>query len=154
MHGGRAPQVKAAAERRVVEREARAMFGRLTEHSTPVTDPLTALGGLAGHVTAWMEFLAGQVADLTQLRFTDAKGSEQIDGRVQLFRQALVDCNTVLSTVARLNIDERLAAITQEQHAMVLRAVEAALDAAGVAPERRGPAKKAAAGHLRLVEAV
>jgi hypothetical protein len=151
-HGGKAKQVRAAAERRVVEDQARVTFGRLADVSTPVTDPLTALFELAGHVNAWMKFLASRIEDLDHLSH-DSVAGEQIEGEIQLWERALDRCNTVFGTAARLNIDQRLAAITQEQHAMVLRAVEAALDAAGVAPERRGPAKKAAAGHLRLVEA-
>lgn len=141
-----------AAERVLVERQARRSFGRLADVSTPIADPLTALGELAGHVNAWMTFLASRIADLEGLSH-DSFAGEQIEGEIQLWERALDRCNTVFGTAARLNIDERLAAITAEQHAMVLRAVEAALDAAGVAPDRRGPAKKAAAGHLRLVAA-
>lgn len=152
MHGGGAPQVKAAAATRIVEQAARKSFGKLADHSTPVTDPLTALGELAGHAAAWMRFLASRIEDLEKLRFEDAKGSEQIHGEIQLWERALDRCNTVFGTAARLNIDERLVAITVQQHAMVVRALDAALDAAGVAPDRRGAAKKAAAGHLRLVE--
>jgi hypothetical protein len=151
-HGGSIQRVKAAAAGRVAEQKARATFGRLADVSTPVTDPLTALFELAGHVNAWMKFLASRIEDLNHLSH-DSVAGEQIEGEIQLWERALDRCNTVFGTAARLNIDQRLAAITQEQHAMVLRAVEAALDAAGVAPERRGPAKKAAAGHLRLVEA-
>lgn len=151
IHGARAPQTKAKAQRAAVEEKARKTFGRLADHSTPVADPLTALGQLAGHVTAWMEFLSGQVADLEELRFEDVKGSEQIDGRVQLFRQALVDCNQVLGTYARLGIDDRLARISERQAETVLKAIEVALEAVGVPSERRPNARRAAARHLRSV---
>jgi hypothetical protein len=150
-HGGNARQVKRKADQRVIERETRLTFGRLADHSTPVADPLTALGQLAGHVTAWMEFLSEQVADLERLRFEDVKGGEQIDGRVQLFRQALVDCNQVLGTYARLGIDDRLARISERQAEVVLKAIEAALEAVDVPAERRPDARRAAARHLRAV---
>jgi len=153
LHGGSTPTHEKHGQAVLVEQEARQAFGKLADHSTPVTDPLTALGELAGHAAAWMRFLAGRIEDLNDLRFEDAKGAEQIRGEIQLWERALDRCNTVFGTAARLNIDERLVAITEQQHAMVLRAVEAALDAAAVPPERRPAAKKAAAGHLRLVEA-
>lgn len=150
-HGGNAKQVRRKAEQRVVDREVRATFGRLADHSTPVADPLTALGELAGHVTAWMDFLSQQVSELTELRFQDLKGSEQIDGRVQLFRQALVDCNQVLGTYARLGIDDRLARISERQAEVVMKAIDSALEAVEVPSERRPAALRAAARHLRAV---
>lgn len=150
-HGGAARQVKAKAAERVVAEEARTAFGRLADHSMPVTDPLTELTKLAGDVVAWKDFLAGRIETLENLRFEDAKGSEQIRGELVLFGQALDRCNTVLATVAKLNIDDRLVRISERQAEAVIAAIDAALDAADVPRERRADAKRAAASHLRLV---
>lgn len=150
-HGGNAPQVRNKASQRVVEREARATFGRLTDVSTPVTDPLTALFGLAGHVNSWMEFLAGRIADLAQLSYDSEYAGQQISGEIELWERALDRCNTVFGTAARLNIDDRLARITERQADVVLKAIEAALEAVEVPAERRPDARRAAARHLRAV---
>lgn len=146
------PTVVASEARKAVEREARAAFGRLADVSSPVADPLTALADLAGHVTAWLEFLAGRIAEMEKLAYSGVAG-EQVKGEITLFERALDRCNTVLGTYARLNIDERLARISEQQADMVLKALGAGLDAAGVTSDRRPVALRAAAGHLRLVKA-
>lgn len=151
LHGGCIPTVVTSEARKAVEREARAAFGRLADVSTPVADPLTALADLAGHVGAWMQFLADRVADLQTLAYSGEAG-EQVKGEIVLFERALDRCNTVLGTYARLNIDERLARISEQQADMVLKALGAGLDAAGVTSDRRPIALRAAAGHLRLVK--
>jgi hypothetical protein len=53
--------------------------------------------------------------------------------------------------MARLKIDERLAAISEKQAAVVIAAIDAALDAVDVPRDRRPAARKAAARHLRAV---
>lgn len=151
MHGGGLPQVKAAAARRISEQEARKAFGRLVDVSAPVGDPLTALAQLAGHVSAWMEFLGRRISDLDELSYDSGFAGEQIRGEIQLWERALDRCNTVFGTAARLNIDERLARITERQAEVVMAAINAALDAAGVAPAQRADAQRAAARHLRVV---
>ncbi|MBX6357792.1 MAG: hypothetical protein IRZ05_18300, partial [Micromonosporaceae bacterium] len=46
---------------------------------------------------------------------------------------------------------ERQVRIAERQAEAVLKAIDAALDAAGIAPADRGPAKLAAARHLKAV---
>jgi hypothetical protein len=137
-----------------VEQEARRELGRLGAILGPVdavADPLTELGKLAGEVMRWKNLLAERVAELQAIRYEDAKGGEQLRSEVALWERALDRCTTVLATMARLNIDERLAAINERQADRVLRAIDMALEAAGVEQARRGEAKLAAAKHLRAV---
>lgn len=153
-HGGQAPQVKAAARARVQQAEAQHEVSKLLgllDPAQPITDPLTELGYLAGEVTRWKDILADRVAHLTQLRYEDSKGGEQLRSEAVLFERALSQCTQVLTAMARLNIDERLAAISERQADRVLRAIDLALEAAGVERAARGEAKLAAAKHLRSV---
>lgn len=151
MHGGSTPTHEKAGQRALVEQEARKAFGRLSDVSAPVADPLTALASLAGHVNAWMEFLAGRIGALESLSYDSGFAGEQIRGEIQLWERALDRCNAVFGTAARLNIDERLAAITERQAEVVMAAIEAALDAAQVPAAGRADAKRAAARRLRVV---
>lgn len=108
--------------------------------AAPIDDPLRALQQLAGEVLAWKNALVARV-DLTDL-----------DGpTVVLMERALDRCNTVLSTIARLNIDERLAAVDEATAVMVVRALEAGLAAAGLAGTAAEIARQATRAHLRLV---
>lgn len=152
-HGGSAPQVRANAKQNLVAQAARKAFGKLTDVSTPVEDPLTELQKLAGDVVAWKEYLAGKIAAIERLSYDSEMSGEQIRGEVQLWERALDRCNTVLATCARLDIDGRLAAIKEKQADAVIAAIEAALDTAGVPVGERAAAKRAAAAHLHVVPA-
>lgn len=153
VHGGSAPQVRANAQQKLAEQAARRAFGRLKDVSTPVEDPLTELQKLAGDVVAWKEFLAGKVADIERLSYEGMTSGEQIRGDVQLFHNALGLCNTVLVAIARLDIDARLATISEKRADAVIAAIEAAMDAAKVPAGERPAAMRAASAHLRLVPA-
>jgi hypothetical protein len=146
-HGGSAPQSRARVARDRLSRDVARELASLG--ADPVADPLTALSELAGQVVAWKNALAGRVNELTSLRYEDDHGGEQLRAEVALWERALDRCNTVLATMARLRIDERLAAISERQAERVLRAIDAALDAAGVPATERAAPKKAAAVVLR-----
>lgn len=147
-HGGKARQVAAKAAERVATDRARTVVRKLTWKR--VDDPLSALAELAGEITAVKDHLRGEVERLEELRYTGV-AAEQIRGELQAYQAALRDTVSVLATIAKLDIDARLAAITEAQASVVMAAIDAALDAAEVARERRPEAKRAAAGRLRAV---
>ncbi|MER8030730.1 hypothetical protein ABTZ78_17425 [Streptomyces bauhiniae] len=153
VHGGKAPQALAAGERRVAEQrleeETRRALAILDV--PPVDNPLTALSQLAGQVVAWKDALAERVNELYRIRFTDDKGSEQLRSEVALYERAMDRCVNVLGTIGRLRIDERLAAISEQQATVVIGAIEAALAHAGVTGQAASAAKAVAARHLRAV---
>lgn len=149
-HGGRAPQVKAAAKARRVEQDIAKTLGRL--QIVPVHDPLTALAGLAGEITAWKELAAERVAalkDLAQRNF--ASGSDEVRAEIQVYERALDRCVTVLATIARLNIDERLVKISQQQADLVKTALMTALADTGLDRAVQREAAGHLARHLRVV---
>lgn len=146
-HGGASPSVKAKAVRDRTEGELRELATKLA--APPVDNPLEALSTLAGEVSAWKNFLAGKLAELNTLRYS-GEHAEQIRGEVVLYERALDRTVSVLTAIARLNIDERLAAIGEVQAAMLEGALEAALTALGVPVEDKARAWDAAASHLRL----
>ncbi|MFF8482340.1 hypothetical protein [Streptomyces antibioticus] len=127
----------------------------LAELGVPsVDDPLAALLKLAGQVLAWQEATARLVNGLEEeVRYEDSKGSEQLRSEVVLYERAMDRAANVLAAIARLNIEERLAKVTERQAAAVVAAVEAGLAAAGVTGERVIEARRVVARHLRLVEA-
>lgn len=156
MHGGATRQARNAAQERLDEQAYAAELGRLTGLEgapSPVADPLTELSLVAGEARRFMQWCRSRLSamDEDKIRYEDVKGSEQLRSEVVLYERSIDRCATVLATIARLNIDERLVAIEDRKAAMVINAIQAALDAAGVPREQQAAAKKAAAGHLRLV---
>lgn len=118
----------------------------------PCADPLIELQKLAGQVIAWKQLLAEQVAQLAEWRYTaPGSGTEQLRAEVALFERAMDRCLHVLTAIAKLDLDNRLARITEQQAAAVVRAVSAAITAAGITGTAAAEARATAARHLRAV---
>jgi hypothetical protein len=152
-HGGSAKRVKEAAARRYAEQQAEAdirlVFARLKEPGVTVDNPLEELRKLAGEVVLWKDLAAELVADLREYRHTDGRGAEQLRSEIAVLERAFDRCNTVLATIARLNIDERLMVITEAQAELVLTAIDAALTFAAVPADQLGPARLHAVQYLK-----
>lgn len=149
-HGGASPQAKAAAVRRQVEVEARQVLAELGV--SPVADPLAALLKLGGQVIAWQEATAALVNRLDTIRYAGANGAEQLRAEVQLYERSMDRAVTVLSAIARLNIDERLVQVSERQADALIGALNAGLAALGISGEQANVARRAAARHLRAVD--
>lgn len=148
LHGGNTPNQVAGATRRQVETEARRALADF--RPGPVTNPLQALGEHAAIVTELRDYLRDQVARLENLRYQAGAG-EQLRAELAAYQSALRDTTAVLSAYARLNIDARLAKITEDQAEIVVHALKAGLRAAGVleASESGRAAHSAMANALR-----
>ncbi|MEV4438508.1 hypothetical protein AB0K09_05715 [Streptomyces sp. NPDC049577] len=151
-HGGGTARSKAAAERRqaeaAVEAQARKTLAALG--AAPVDNPLVALSELAGEILAFKTALAERVNELSSIRYSTDHG-EQIRAEVTLYERAMDRAAAVLGTIARLNIDERLAAISEKQAEAVIRAIDAALAHAGITGPLATEARQVAARRLRAV---
>jgi hypothetical protein len=113
-HGGAAPQVQAAALRRLAELDGRRELARLGV-AGPVDNPLAVLGQLAGEARQWQEQLRDQVAELGTLTAPDHLGDERARVVVLLLERAVERLGVLLLGMARASVDERLAAITEAQ---------------------------------------
>jgi hypothetical protein len=150
LHGGKTPGQKLKAAHDIAEREVRAVLAELDVQ--PVDDPLTALMQLAGQVVSWQKataVLVNRIGD--EIRYEGHAGAEQLRAEVQLYERAMDRANTVLSSIARLDIEARLAAISEAQADRVLSAIDAVLAHLGVSGVQAAEAKTVAARHLRSV---
>ena len=127
MHAGR----RAAAVR--LQADAARQLARLD--LPPVEDPLSELARVCGQVLGWKDMLAEKVNALTSLRYENEAGGEQLRAEVALWERALDRCERFLTAMARLNIDERLARISEERAGAIIDMLTAALERAGAAPE-------------------
>jgi hypothetical protein len=126
LHGGSTPTHRKAA----VEQQARAELARLD--LPPVEDPLSELARVCGQVLGWKDMLAEKVNALASLRYENEAGGEQLRAEVALWERALDRCERFLTAMARLNIDERLAKISEERAELIISVLTAALERAGV----------------------
>jgi hypothetical protein len=152
LHGGCTPSGRRGAGLRLLERDARELFGKLMPEVAPVDNPLAAYAELAGRVLAWMQLMDDLLNDLRTATREDFFGGEQVQPVIELYERSMDRANVVLGSYARLRIDERLAEITEKQKLIVIRAIEAALDEVGIVDdEARQGARRRVARQLRLI---
>jgi hypothetical protein len=148
LHGGNTKNANISGSAEVLKRDVDKILGKLD--ITPIDDPLTELSKLAGEVTAWKNIIAERVAFLKDVSYEGEKTGEQIKGEVIVFERALDRCNTVLVGMARLNIDDRLARISEMQAQLVADALAAVLGEMGMDLGAQREAKTRVAEKLRL----
>lgn len=154
-HGGSNPTTRAAGDRRVaedkVEKRARKLADRF--EIVPINNPLEALALHVGEEIRFKDAIGDLVnrLDHEDLRYTDARGAEQLRSEIVVFERALGRVGDRLVAYAKLGIDERLAAIQEKQAEAVVRAIDAALAHAGVTGPAAFEARQVAARHLEAV---
>lgn len=153
MHGGNSPKAKEKAARDRVEAGMQDLVASMDRG--PVHDPLTALKELAGEVLAWKDAMRLKVEFLDSLEYSTDYG-ETARAVVQLFERAMDRAGDFLFKIARLNIDDRLAAVTEMQSQMILEGFFGALDEVGIPSTDMATREKVAvafASHLSVVPA-
>jgi hypothetical protein len=116
------------------EQEARDQLARLD--IPPVEDPLTQLAAVTGQVLAWKDAWAERVNALTSIRYETEHG-EQLRAEIAVWERALDRCEKFLTAMARLDIDNRLARITETRATTIIAVFLTALDTAGVTGVQR-----------------
>lgn len=102
-------------------------------------------------------FATGGVAALIGNTYGDSKTGgiyatgEAIRGLAKLEAEERTRCADFAMKAVKAGLAEREVRLAEQQAEMVLKALDAALDAAGVPVADRGPAKLAAARHLKAV---
>lgn len=134
-HGGASPQAKRKQAERILEQQVQHAIAGMDVK--PVENPLTALSMLAGEIIAWKDLMAAHVATLKDKLRYEGEHAEQIRGEVLLYERSMDRAVAVLAQIARLKIDERLAAINEAQVKQMSRILEGALDALGLPYEQK-----------------
>jgi hypothetical protein len=133
-HGGRAPQVRAAAARRVAEAEARKAAANYVADAGQLEDPLGELLRVAGQMVAFKDHLAARVEELNaeDWRYQSSQKLEQINGLVTLLQSAMRDVAKVIEAMARLDLESRRTRIAERDADMFYRAMENSIDRLGL----------------------
>lgn len=158
-HGGRAPQNKRAAAGRALEREVATALERLD--GRPIDNPLTELAAVGGRARVWMNLMESRVQKLLAsddvdggesgggIRYRGGTG-EQLRAEVALYERAMDRLGRFLADYGRLNIDDRLARITEKQAELVEKALLATLGEMGMDVKQQTDALQRLERHLRL----
>jgi hypothetical protein len=113
-HGGRSPQAKAAAKRRGIDERARRLLAQRggTERTGTVSEELAKA---AREVVALKNVLAAEVDSMRSLARVDKMGREEVRAVLSAYERALDRTVRSLVDISRLNIDERLVVLHEEQ---------------------------------------
>lgn len=149
-HGGRAPQVIAKAREAVIEDRLERLMYR--HQAGPLGDPIEALQHLIARAMSWEAAIGDKVNELTgSIRFTDEHGAEQMRAEVAVLERAMDRCGKLLVDIAKLNLEDRLARVTEKQAQMAMDAFAAAMREIGLSADQRRDARTCVARHLRAV---
>jgi hypothetical protein len=116
-----------------------------------VENPLTALQALAGRALALEQAIGGIVNDLNSIRYDGIAGGEQLRSEVVVLERAMDRAGRLLVDIAKLNIEDRLAKVTEAQTAMVADALAAVLGEMGLSPDQQRDARSRVGRRLRSV---
>jgi len=150
LHGGNTRNHRKKAAEADAEARARALLAELDIQ--PCEDPLTELQLLGGEVVAWKNTIRGLVNDLTEIRYEGEHG-EQLRAEIALFERALDRCERVLTSIAKLGLDERLVRIREGQGRLIAAVVLGVFADLGLDGEVQQAARAAIAERLRKASA-
>lgn len=150
-HGGRAPAVRAAADRRLAEQEATREVARLSDARGPLTlpDVYREMLNTAGLAVAWRDALEAKVSELEGYAGTNGIGSEQVRADVVLFERAMDRTAKVLELIARLDLDSRLTSMGEELGRQVVAMIRRSVADLDLTPEQSARFDAAIARELR-----
>lgn len=153
-HGGKAPQALAAGRDRALEQQADRYLRGITRFA-PIDNPFLELLELAGRAKVWMERLSGIVGEMREdhIRYiADGVGTEQLDSRILLYERSIDRLGGLLTNIARLGIEDRLARIEEMKADAIVQALDAAVAEAGIDTQPAVVLRGAFARHLRAVD--
>jgi hypothetical protein len=145
LHGGSTPTHVVAADKTALEVTAHRLLA--LEGAPPVTDPLRALAALAGDSVALVNALRGFVSQLESVAYP-GRVAEQVRGELTIYVSALSRAESILSSIVRLGIEDRLVRLTEHQASVLATTFSAIMRELGVPEETWQPIVSA---HLRLI---
>lgn len=152
-HGGSNRIMRAAGARRVAEDKVEKKARKLVDlfDVEPVDNPLEALARHVGEEILFKDILASLVKELhvEEIRYTDARGSEQLRSEIVVYERALGRVGDRLVAYAKLGIDERLVKIEEGKASMVMDAINAVIAYFLDGGKSSAEARQIGARHLR-----
>lgn len=139
MHGGQLPPVKKAAAVALTEARVRREISSMRDvpQMTGVNDVYTELLEVLSMCAQWRRLLGDRVSYLTNLGYSTLENGEQVRADVQLFERSLERSAKVGEMLARLNLDERKAALDERTAAQLGMCIQQILNDLNLTDEQR-----------------
>jgi hypothetical protein len=154
MHGGSAPQNKAAAQRRLaavaIQADAEATIAHLGME--PVEDPLAELSKLASSAQAMMHSLGARVNELNDVETFDAKQTPQLRVVVELYERAMDRTHRLLDSLVKHGYAERQVALAESEALLVAGVIRRVLSGLGLTKAQVDQAQVLLAEEFRALE--
>jgi hypothetical protein len=145
VHGAAHPAAKEMGERVMKDRvEQHRLQQLITEHGLSeeeALNPLLQLQKLGIETLAVKQYFLEQMAQLEEMVYDDRLGIEQVRAMVQLYERAADRANRLLVDMARLDIDNRLAKISERQGDIIATILEKVLSRMNMPDDNREMAK-------------
>jgi hypothetical protein len=153
-HGGKAPQVKAAAERVLAARQIQQSASAVLAHEgvTAVEDPLQELGKLASSAKAMMDALGARVNALGDIETFDEKRAPHIRVAVELYERAMDRTHRLLDSLVKHGYTERQVAIAESEAMLVAGVIRRVVAGLGLTTEQQELAQTLLAEEFRALE--
>lgn len=156
LHGGGAPQVRAAANMRLrtakIQKDSEATLAH--EGITAIDDPLEELGRLAAGSKALMEALGARVNALDDLEHFDAKNSPAIKAEVQMYERAMDRTHRLLDSLVKHGYAERQIQIQESEAMLVAGVLRRVISALGLTADQQKSAQVLLAQEFRALAPV
>ncbi len=121
-HGGSAPQVRQAAQRRLATQQATALVAQYKHEA--LDDPATELLTVAAEFVALKSELGRRSAELSTLTATDRHGAEQISAILSSYQSSLVQVSDVLVKINRLGLENRRTVVAERDYRALVLAIQ------------------------------
>lgn len=154
-HGGNAPQVRAAGQRRLaaqkIEADAQAAVAQMGLMS--VEDPLLELSKLAAGSRAMLETLGARVNALEDVETFDEKSAPHARVVVEMYERAIDRTHKLLDTLVKHGYAERQIAIAESEALLVSGVIRRVIAALGLTTEQQTRAQELLAAEFRALDA-
>jgi hypothetical protein len=151
-HGGGAPAVRAAAERRQLEAAAGAVLSKLVwdPAAAPVTDNVSEMQRLAGSMRQAVDVLGGRLEDGTPCEECGRGAGADLDSVTgTAWLRVLRELRQLLADMQRLGIAERAVELEADRVRLIALALGRVFDALGLDVEQRGVGTRVLLAELR-----
>lgn len=153
-HGGAAPQVRAAGQRRLaaakIEADAAAAVAQMGLMT--VEDPLGELSKLAAGSRAMLESLGARVNALSDIETWDDKQAPHARVALEAYERALDRTHRLLDTLVKHGYAERQIAIAEGEALLVSGIIRRVIAALGLSPEQQKRAQSLLAAEFRALD--